>query len=452
MDDYELDQIFPSSLQISEDIKRLIDRGESAVEEVLSQPVTFRLFRSSESTIVRYFVENIDKLLWLTFQEDASKKELSAKAFAILEHMQKDLTKELLNHQKLHKYALEVIQKTTVENMFMLNRLMALTLAVLYFDPVAVTQSCGFLLQLIQLLHDPTVLNLFEVLCSDNEENGYVQEWLIKMGFVEIVLNEIDSFTETKLTNTSRLSSEANQIYGLFKIVCICGSSPILGPKFSNFHFVNILNLKVGCFPDFVEHQRWEAITALYNEKTKEMMRGLFPFASEIIQDPKLSITRSGVASLELLALMILLDDALLDFFISMDISNIVINLVISNPGHTHLLFSALDYFKYSFQKKKMLIALFDTLPDIISVHFKSPNHCLRYFMYKLFKVFVKSIKSHSKILSKMKNNKTINELLKSDIPNYKHALRCQYGNYFNRFEHDDAQKLAKKTIQNLGL
>lgn len=450
MDDYELEQIFPSSLQISENIKQLIDRGESAVEEVLNQPLTFRLFRASEPTIIRYFVNNVDKLLELTFQGE--NKDLSAKAFAILEHMQKDLTKELLNHQKLHNYALEVIQKTTADNMFMLNRLMALTLAVIYFDPVAVTQSCGFLLQLIQMLYEPTVLNLFEVLCTDNDENGYVQKWLIKMGFVEIVLGEIDSFTETKLTDTSRLSTEANQIYGLFRIVCICGSSPILGPKFSNYHFVNILNLKVGCYPKFVEYQRWEAITALYNKQTKEMMRGLFPSAIEILQDPTISITRSGISSLELLSLMVLLDDGLLDFFISMDVSTIVINLVISNPEHTHLHFSALDYFKYSFQNKKMLSTLCETIPDIIILHFKGRNHSLRFFMYKLLKAFIKAIKSKSKILSKMKNNKALNELLKTEFTNYQHIIDAQYGNFYNLFEHDDAQKLAKKTIQNLGL
>ena len=36
------------------------------------------------------------------------------------------------------------------------------------------------------------------------------------------------------------------------------------------------------------------------------MMRGLFPSAIEILQDPTISITRSGISSLELLSLMVL--------------------------------------------------------------------------------------------------------------------------------------------------
>ncbi|KAH0793288.1 hypothetical protein GPJ56_002846 [Histomonas meleagridis] len=451
-DEEEIELFVPTTKQVPEDIRKLMSKGESALEKILDKEMTFRLFRSSEPTIVKYFVDNSDKLLELAFDKSESKNELGAKAFAILEHSQADLTRAILSHQSLHRHAVDTIQDTVVsQNLLFINRLTSLTLAVFYFDPVAATRSCGYLMQLLSLLSEPTVLSLFETLCSGNFENReVVQGWLIEMGFPEIIYNEIDSCQPN--TDCTHYSKEANYIYSLFRIVCFCGTSPILGPKFCTPNFVKALNLNVGGFSEFIEYQRWETLTALYCEKTKESMRGLFPIATEIIRDEHLIKTRAGVAALELLSLMLNFDgDVFTSFFLTMDISNVIINAIISNSSHTHLHFAALEYFRYAFMNQQLMSELWKTIPEIIMNNFKENNHCLRCVMYKLFKLFLKAAKSKTKIIQNVRSDKTVENFLRGPFTKYREIKNRYYGD-FAVFTHDNAKEMAQQIIQNMGL
>ena len=66
---------------VQQPVRKLLLSPDTKVEDLLSEPMTFRLFSMNDQGLIRYFKKHSRALLGLAL--DTSKGELSSKAFAI---------------------------------------------------------------------------------------------------------------------------------------------------------------------------------------------------------------------------------------------------------------------------------------------------------------------------------------------------------------------------------
>jgi hypothetical protein len=447
---YDLDLLKPVYVPMPDALRELLASGTTKTEDVLRQDITFRLFRSANPQLVNFFVVHIDQLLRIAFDEDES-TDLSAKAFAILEHSQPIITSALLAGQKLNRTACSIIGNDDIHNKsLLLNRLASLTFCALYADANAFIASCGYILQLIGQLSEPSILFLFESMCSPDQGFQDVQNWLVRIGFPQTILQEIGDFPPQR--DSTRLSQEANLLCGLFRVICVCASSPILGPKFCTYNFVTILNETVGDYPDFIEYQRWETFSALYCRDTFENMRGLFPQAVEFVSDPAQSITRSGVAALDLLTVMVQFDKVLVPFMIQMNLVSTVLGLVVRNPDHSILHFAALEFFEVAFRNDGLRAPVIDEVVAAIRSGFTSGNRCQRGTVFRLLKLLRKISKTDPKLAARLKKNEAFGELVRTRFSEYRGIMKTPYGGPIRYAAEDNVQALAERAIHHMGI
>ena len=421
----DLDLLQPVYIPVPESLRDLLASGSTTVEQILQENITFRLFRTANPQLVNFFVVHISQLLSLAFDETAD-LELSAKAFAILEHSQPVIIAALLADQKFHRVACEVLENEKLQHKSMLlNRIASLTLSSVYVDQKQVIDGCGFIMKLLGFLSEPSILSLFENVCAPDEDVYEIQRWLVKLQFPETVLKLIDKFPSQRDAN--RMSDEANQLCGLFRVICVCGASPVLGPHFCRYSFITILNLNLRECPDFVEFQRWETFVALYCENTKETMRGLFPNAVEILNDNTLCVTRCGVAAVDLLAVMIKLDKVLHPFMVEMNVASTVLSVLVSNPNHTIFHTSAIDFFAVLFKTDALRVPVMDEIVGVLLETFSEENRALRFTMYKLLKLLVKIAKSDVKLAAELRKYDALGAVY-MEMTNYRGSLKHPYG------------------------
>ncbi|OHT04381.1 hypothetical protein TRFO_28079 [Tritrichomonas foetus] len=446
------DRLYPVQIPVPINLKVLLSNESTKVEEVLHQDITFRLFRTSEPSLIAFLVNKIDRLLELSFDANAD-PETSAKAFAILEHSQETITAALLAKQRLHNTACSVLTKTESTNTLYLNRLASLTLSAIYIDPEAFIASCGFILQLIQFCAEPSILSLFESICmpTDDNDNVDIQKWLVSIGFPDILQRELDDFP-SQMEEATLLNPKANYYNSLLRIVAVCGSSPILGPKVCTYAFVTALNQNAGNYPQFIENSRWEAISAIYCPDTEETMRGFFPLAVEIISDEARVLTRACTAAIDLLTVIVKYDTVLVDFIISMHVPHIIINNVLNHPNATLLHISAIDFIEEIIQNDKIRGKFADELMEILLLAFQQENKCLRRTLYKIIKIVIKYCKMNSKIAFDFRNNQRFTEMLKTKLIHYRQVLKSQYGGSFRYSVSDDVTMLAQRAMNNYGV
>lgn len=421
----DLDLLQPVFVPVPDSLRDLLASGTTTVEEILQENITFRLFRSANPQLINFFVVHIQQLLDLAFNESVD-SELSSKAFAILEHSQPVLIAALLADQKFYKVACSVLANdSTIHKSLMLSRVASLTLSAMYVDQQHVISGCGFILKLLDFLSEPAILTLFESMCAPDDEVYETQKWLITLGFPDVVLKCIDEFPSQRGAN--RLSEEANQLCGLFRVICVCGSSPVLGPHFCNYSFITILNLTLRECPDFVEYQRWETFVALYCDDTKETMRGLFPNALEILSDKSHSATRCGVAAIDLLAVMMKLDKVLIPFMAQMSVASVVLSVLVDNPEHTILHMSALEFFEQVLRIDELRAPVMDEIVGVLIETFTETNPALRFTFYKLLKLLTKISRSDHKLAAQLRKYDGLGAVY-MEMQKYRGSLKRSYG------------------------
>jgi hypothetical protein len=449
-DDFgDLDLLKPVYVPMPDTIRNLLSSGSTCVEDILRQPLTFRLFRGANPQLINFFVIHIDQLLRIAFDESVD-CDLSSRAFSILEHAQPTVTSALLAGQKLNRTACSIIGNESVRNKsLLLNRLSSLSLAALYTSAPSFADSCGYILQLVDELAECGVLFLFETLCSPDEGLDFIQKWLIGIGFPQTILKVIDHFPSQ--TDADRLSRDANVLAALFRIVCLCGSSQILGPHFCTHSFVAALNRTVGDFPDFIEYQRWEAFSALYCQKTSENLRGLFQPALELITDRALCTTRAGVAALDLLAVMAALDRELVPHMARENLPGIVLGLTFAHAGHTVLQQAAWEFFEAVLRVPELRAAVMKPLLEAVSLHCQGESPPARATAFELLKVLEKVGGTDQSVAAILRKSDVYGALVRGKAVEYREALEAAYGGAVQYPTEDDVHALADRPLTRLG-
>jgi hypothetical protein len=443
----DLDLLKPVYVPMPDTIRDLLASGSTLTEDVLREPLTFRLFRSQNAQLINFFVVHIDQLLQITFDESQD-SELSSRAFAILEYSHPTVTSALLANQKLNRTACSIIGMSNKS--LYLNRLGSLTLVALYSESAVFIESCGYILQLIDELQEIGVLSLFETMCSPDEGFDTVQSWLVNIGFPQAILKIIDDYPSQR--DATRLDRGGIVLSSLYRIITLCGSSPILGPKFCTVAFVTVLNRTVGECADFIEFQRWEAFSALYCQVTHEGMRGLFPYAVELLRDSHSATARSGVAAVDLLGVMMRIDGSVLvPYMVDLEVAPLVLRLLFQHAQHTIFRQTALGFFDGVCRIESIRRGVIQEIFRLVSVNIASKNAVERATAFELFQVVERVARTDQKAAAKFKKVKAFGQLAKGSITQYRERIEDSYGGPLKLAPEDNVEALADRAISHGG-
>jgi hypothetical protein len=224
-----------------------------------------------------------------------------------------------------------------------------------------------------------------------------------------------------------------------------------LGPHFCTHYFVAVLNRTVGDYPDFIEYQRWEAFSALYCQKTREHLRGLFQPALELITHPQQCTTRAGVAALDLLSVMVNLDRELVPHMARGGLPSIVLRLAFANPDHTILQQTVREFFEGVFRVKALRTPILTEFLDAVNQNIHGPSRSARANANELFKVVEKTGHADQNLLSLLKKSDVFIGLAKSRIAEYREAIEAPYGGPARYPVEEDVQALADRALSKLG-
>ena len=426
----ELEKLIPSFIP-SPSFDRLIRREDTTIDQILNEMLTFRLFRQDDSRVVRFFVKRADQLLNLAFASEET--HLSSKAFAILEHGHPEVTAAMLKHQRFHNTAVAVLARRDANHLH-LSRLASLTLAVVMVDQRFIMTSCGFILQMLSFAWETSVFSLFEYLCSENEENKEIQEWLIRIGFIQVLHKEVD---DTEMTiGKDRLDQGANLMCSYLALIRICAKNKVFDNEICSHNFVVTLNMGIGDYAPFVEDARWMALEALYRKSTVEMMRGLFQSAIEVISDTQCA-TQTTVAAVRILNGMLEMDDVIRPFIAEADVPMKIVSLMLANPDHTivhgecrHFL---IDLIGNASTKEKVLTTCLSSILEAAT----SDNRCLSASMIDLMTNIWKVASNNTKLRTELRSNSKWNDVWNNVVSPRNALIKANYGGSVQAVVHE---------------
>lgn len=387
----------------------------------------------------------------LNYVFSSETSEISAKAFALFEHCRPNspnskLIEAALEYQAFNNIASKILRQKSISPL-MISRISQITYVIFTINPNFI-ETCGFIFQLFKYLSETSVISLFESICRPNQEYTSIQQWLIQIGFLKLLQNEVDSFRCPN--DADRLNEDANLLASYYYLIKICAMNPVFYDQIYSHSFVYILNRDIGSYPQFVEDARWEALAAIYHPKTSEMMGGLFQVAIEIVSDVEKCRTRAAIAALSVLRGMVYNDTFLFQYINSYSIPLTVLQIMIENHSHSILHKACRDFISACFSSDKLEPSKVKQVLTLIVLNYNSDICHLRASLKFLANSLLLII---SKKPHLVKIAKEIDDFpaFVSDLYKYNVNINTFYGGVVE-YKSDEAQKLALDVIPVLRL
>lgn len=377
--------------------------------------------------------------------------EISAKAFALFEHCRPNspnskLIEATLENQAFNNIASKILRRKSISPL-MVSRISQITYAIFTINPNFI-ETCGFILQLFKYLSETSVISLFESICRPNQEYTNIQQWLLQIGFLKLLQNEVDASKCS--SDADRLNSEANLLASYYYLIKICAMNPVFYDQIYSHSFVYPLNRDIGSYPQFVEDARWEALAAIYHPKTSEMMGGLFQVAIEIVSDEEKCKTRAAVAALSVLKGMVYNDTFLFQYINLYSIPLTVLQIMIENHSHSILHKACRDFISACFASNKLDASKVKQILNLIVVNYNSEICHLRASLKLLANTLLLIISKKPQLVKIAKEIDDFPEFI-SDLQKYNVNINTFYGGVID-CEDDEVQKLALEVLSILRL
>ncbi|OHT04133.1 hypothetical protein TRFO_06442 [Tritrichomonas foetus] len=265
--------------------------------------------------------KHIEEIICYIFEDTPSP--LGTRCYLALQSSQENLMKSLIEEGLLQAPAHRLMSVGDPSKLSVC-RLAGVTLATIMCRPSAISQSCGYLFQLLEFIDQFSIYDFFYQLCGSNPIFEEAQKWLITVNFDSVITNQI------KITPI-----DDPRLKYYFKLCGVTRNSKILQPKFTSSKVVSIL---CGKFTTLYEGERWEALLSLYCEETRVYMQSLFPVIVQKLKEPFTVCTRYHVAMLGVLTKIIIHDQGLHPFIAMANLAPEVMRLFVTFPEHSILM------------------------------------------------------------------------------------------------------------------
>lgn len=407
-----------------------INNPSSTFEDVVSDPIIIRLYRAQNSFVQKYFKSHSDDLL--KYSLSSGNTAVENNSFVIIMGGDPDILKPILKSDQFLNLALDIVNNSDVEP-FVLGRLSTIMLTSLIVVPEIAMESFGFIYHLLPHCGNPSVLNFFTTIVSNEPQLSPTQKWLIEMGFVDYLLRELTSI------DYGYISTEANpffdvtyeKVFSLYQILSKCALNPLIANELLREDLIEILSMDFKNPPVYVENARWKTILQLTTQQTADMMYPIVPRAINVLENDVKKLPAYMVTALEMINQMMIFMPKSAEFVFK---SNMLINLMnlVNHFMNSTILLNAFRRFvevtlRFPGSFAPKMVALL--LPFVMNYATTRENRVLAPFCISILELFVDAEKKNQDVAQVINEEAGCRDFLKGKYKNYKKIVNSEYGN-----------------------
>lgn len=407
-----------------------INNPSYSFEDVVSDPIIVRLYRTQNSYIQKYFKSHSMELLKYSLSSENTAVENNS--FTIITCGDPDIYKSILKSDQFLNLALDIVNNSSIEP-FVLGRLSTFMHIALIIAPDLAMESFGFIYHLLPHCGNPSVLNFFITIVSNEPQLSPTQKWLIEMGFVDYLLRELNSidYAYTSTEPNAFFDVTYEKVFSLYQIISKCASNPLIANEFLREDLIEILSMNFKNPPIYVENARWKAILQLTTQKTADMMYPIVPQAIKVLEDDVKKLPAYMVTAIEMINQMMVFLPKSAEFVFK---SNMLLNLMnlINHFMNSTILLDAFRQFvdvtlKFPGSFAPKLVALL--LPFIMNYATTRENRVLAPFCISILELFVETGKKNPDVAQAINEEAGCREFLNGKYKKYKKVTNSEYGN-----------------------
>lgn len=407
-----------------------IKSPSSTFEDVVSDPIVIRLYRSQNSYVQKYFKSHSIELLKYTLSSGNTAAENNS--FMITMSGDPDILTPILKSDNFLNMALDIVNNNKIEP-FVLGRLSTVMLTALLVVPELAMDSFGFIYHLLPHCGNPSVLNFFVTIVSNEPQLSPTQKWLIDMGFVDYLLRELNSI------DYSHISEEKNpyfdvifeKVFSLYQILSKCALNPLMFNELLREDLIDSLSMNFKKPPIYVENARWKTILQLTTQQTSSMMFPIIPRAINVLENDVKKLPAYMVTAIEMINQMMIFSPESVDFVIK---SNTLLNLMnlVNHFMNSTILLNAFKRFvevtlRFPGDFAPKMVSLL--LPFIMNYATTRENRVLAPFCISILELFVEAEKKNQSVAQALNEEAGCREFLKGKYKKYKKIVNSEYGN-----------------------
>lgn len=355
---------------------------------------------------------HIEEIIGYIFEERPTP--LGTRCYLAIQSQQEKLMKQMIEKGLLQVPAIKLMSQENPP-LLAICRLAGVTYATIMCRPSAISQSCGYLFQLLDFIDQPSIFDFFFQLVGSNEDLAEAQKWLVSVKFESVIVQQIKN---TQIDDP--------KLKYLFKLCAVTRFSPIIYPTFTTSQIVSILCGKV---TTLYEDDRWEALFSLYTDTTKGYMQSLFPLIIQKLKEPFPVCNRFHVAILGILTKIIIFDEGLHPFIATSDLSPIVMHILNTFPDHSILLSMMEKFLTAAFKIPEIAAQIAPTvLPFCIEASKERKSVTLSSFAMKVINFAASRCYSDQLLKNLLKYIPGFRQFLKNELIEYNKLEKNSYG------------------------
>lgn len=389
-------------------IKTLIERNEHELKTILEHPSLFKAINEGNETLIAYLCNKMDDLLSLCLTLDDINHGLVV--YSIIKMENARIVRNLAKHDKFLYLAFEILISSDPDHELLL-RLANVAIIVIRACKDEFPASCGYVVQFLNILQHYCAASFFEDLLQNEPEYKAAHEWLLSIGFAEVIATEIDG---TNPVGDPFSDVSTHRYTQLLKYVRLSIYCPILAQSFRCKIIIKAVLRKIDGAHPFVIEERLCTILDLYNAQTYKYFRCVYEEALHAMDNFKDKGSLSRVAGTYIVLKMILYDHEIVEHMEDGYIPGIILNIFYKNTESTELVLAAMQLAKSSIENPKLMEVVAEiVVPPLVYEAINNTNVFMRAIAFD-FLNWCKEKAEENKQLAKMLSN----------VPNWKQFCR----------------------------
>lgn len=396
--------------------------------DIVSDPQIVKLYKSNDS-VYAYFKSHYFELLDYSLGHHNSTYGYNSYEILILGDT--DILEPILKSEIFFNRAIEIINSKNSES-FLIGRLSHIMLTSFLFLPELSINTFSFIIQLLQFSSNTSVLDLFANIVSKEEYFSKVQCWLLKIGFIDQIISELNSIDYEYVSNEQIQYFDVvyEKVFGLYFILRKCSLSSIFSDNLFCKEMIQILTKSFVNHPLYVENARWETILVLTTKKTSKIMLPIVPDVIEVIKKDVDVLPAYVAFAIEIVSKMMDFSVKAADIVFESRVLIDILNLVKKFCSCTEL-FKSFHKFIVSFLKHtkkitpKMLLILLQFILDFAKTR---ENKVLAPFCIGFLELLIDAGERNKKILKAINHCEGCREFINGEYVEYKKMVDANYG------------------------
>ncbi|KAK8854285.1 hypothetical protein M9Y10_016844 [Tritrichomonas musculus] len=369
----------------------------------------------TDAEVVKTIATNRDIILDMAFSDDNDP--IHMKAFVLLCNISPALRQEFLKQDRIFIKITKVLQNKPVPDI-LISRIATVLQSFIFGIPKSSTDSLGLLVFFIPYLEFQTVFDLFSSITSPSFQIPQFTEVLSNLKFDQTLLNE--------LKNNPSPSKKGH----IFYIIRNCCKNTSFLDKFRTQVVIDTLNDQIPCEDDYSNGNLWQAISAICEENTFQMMEAILEKSFKVLSEPVLQIHMAHTCMWDFVGKMLIFKKDP-NFGGNYQLHHQIITLLVQFPNNSNLIGALFRFIRNGLQVKgyaKKIIE--DFIPFMVTTIEEDEKNTASASCRMFVGDMTVLRRIHPEVNKALKNIEIFNNIKEKFVDKYFETLSEEYGGH----------------------